>query len=160
MDTAKSLAVITDYELTFAPVAHVGSIRTLLALAAGRGLHLRHFDIKTAFLYGVLPSHQRVYLQPPQGVEVPAGHVLELYRNMYGLKQASLQWNKHLDATLSKIGGRQFFLQQGERGRTTPKGRRRHRRVQQRAIDARTFVKREVNRYGNQRQRIQHHDIH
>ena len=64
-------------------------------------LVLRQFDIKTAFLYGHLPREQRVYLQPPQGVHVPAGHVLALLKSMYGLKQAPLQWNKHLHATLT-----------------------------------------------------------
>ena len=38
------------------------------------------------------------------GVNVPAKHVLMLLRSMYGLKQASLQWNKHLNKTLTALG--------------------------------------------------------
>ena len=92
-----------DYDLTYSPVAHAASIRMLLALAVTLRLHLRQFDIKTAFLYGHLPAHQPVYLQPPQGVPVAPGHVLQLQRAMYGLKQAPLMFNKHLDASLGKL---------------------------------------------------------
>ena len=95
-----------DYDQTFAPVAHAASIRTILALAIALGYHLHQFDVKTTFLYGVLPDNQRVYISPPKGVQVPAGHILSLLKAMYmyGLKQAPLQWNRHLNATLSRIG--------------------------------------------------------
>ena len=92
-----------DYDQTFAPVAHAASIRMILALAVSMRLKLWQFDIKTAFLYGHLPRAQRVYLQPPQGMSVPPGHVLALLKSMYGLKQAPLQWNKHLHATLTEF---------------------------------------------------------
>ena len=75
----------------------------VLALAVSLRLFLRQFDIKTAFLYGELPKDQTVYLQPPKGVTVPAHHVLALQRSMYGLKQTSLQWNRHLHRTLTKL---------------------------------------------------------
>ena len=93
-----------DYDLTFAPVAHAASIRMGLAMAIALGMHLRQFDVKTAFLYGELPDHQSVYLLPPTGVAVPPGYVLKLYKAMYGLKQAPLMWNKHLNTTLQKLG--------------------------------------------------------
>ena len=92
-----------DYTLTFAPVAHAASIRMVLAMAVSLKLCLRQFDVKTAFLYGDLPEDQRVYLLPPKGVNVPPGHVLALLKSMYGLKQAPLQWNKHLHTTLTKL---------------------------------------------------------
>ena len=92
-----------DYNQTFAPVAHAASIRLVLALAVHLSLHLRQFDVKTAFLYGVLPENQRVYLQPPKGVPVPRGCVLALYKAMYGLKQAPLLWNQHLHNTLTSL---------------------------------------------------------
>lgn len=86
-----------DYDLTYAPVAHAASIRMVLSLTIALSLHLRQFDVKTTFLYGDLPEHQRVYLLPPVGVKVPPGHVLLLQKNMYGLKQVPLMWNMHLD---------------------------------------------------------------
>lgn len=69
-----------DYDLTYAPVAHAASIRMVLALTVTLGLLLWQFDVKTAFLYGNLPEHQRVYLLPPVGVKVPPGHVLLLQK--------------------------------------------------------------------------------
>ena len=93
-----------DYDLTFAPVAHAASIRMVLAMAVAHGMYLRQFDVKTAFLYGELPEHQSVYLAPPTGVAVPSGYVLKLDKAMYGLKQAPLMWNRHLNNTLCKFG--------------------------------------------------------
>ena len=92
-----------DYNQTFAPVAHAASIRMILALAVHLGLLLRQFDVKTAFLYGDLPKSQTVYLQPPKGVHVPRNHVLALLKSMYGLKQSSFLWNRHLHNTLTKL---------------------------------------------------------
>ena len=43
-----------DYHETFAPVARFGSIRTLLATAAQRGMHVHQMDVHTAFLNGKL----------------------------------------------------------------------------------------------------------
>ena len=80
-----------DYTLTFALVAHAGSIRTVFAMAVSMRLCLRQFDVKTAFLYGDLPEDQRVYLLPPKGVTVAPDHVLALLKSMYGLKQVPLQ---------------------------------------------------------------------
>ena len=92
-----------DYNRTYSPVAHAASIRLLLVLAATHGYCLRQFDIKTAFLYGRLPESQRVFLEPPQGLQVPQGTVLSLQRALYGLKQAPLLFNQHLHAALSHL---------------------------------------------------------
>ena len=89
-----------DYDLTYSPVAHAASIRLVLALAVSLRLHLRQFDIKIAFLYGRLPAHHPV---PPKGVPVAPGHVLQLARAMYGLKNAPLLFNRHLDTSLGKL---------------------------------------------------------
>ena len=43
-----------DYDETFAPVAHIESIRILLALACHLKLKLYQMDVKTAFLNGLL----------------------------------------------------------------------------------------------------------
>ena len=92
-----------DYDRTYSPVAHAASIRLLLVLAATHGYCLRQFDIKTAFLYGRLPENQRVYINPPPGLNVPPGTVLSLQRALYGLKQAPLLFNQHLHAALSHL---------------------------------------------------------
>ena len=93
-----------DYEETFAPVASSTSIRSIFALAAARGFHLSQHDIDLAFLYGVLPEHQRVYLFCPIGVTLPDDHCLVCLLGLYGLKQAPRLFNDHLKGVLAKLG--------------------------------------------------------
>jgi hypothetical protein len=93
-----------DYQETFAPVASSTSIRTIIAFAAARGFKLSQHDIDLAFLYGVLPEHQRVYLYCPLGVSIPADHCLECLLGLYGLKQSPRLFNAHLNAVLGKLG--------------------------------------------------------
>jgi len=55
-----------DYEETFAPVAKMTSIRTLIVFAAARRWPLYQMNFKNAFLNGDLS--EIVYMQPPPGV--------------------------------------------------------------------------------------------
>jgi len=75
-----------------------------LLTAAHRGLHLRQYDCKTAFLYGRLPADQRVYIRIPEGMDAPQDSVAVLYQGLYGLKQACRLFNKHIDAALHHLG--------------------------------------------------------
>jgi hypothetical protein len=43
-----------DYEETFAPVAHMTTVRTLIAIAAIRSWTISKMDVKNAFLHGDL----------------------------------------------------------------------------------------------------------
>ncbi|CAL2240910.1 unnamed protein product [Prunus armeniaca] len=77
-----------DYNETFAPVARLDTIRTLIALAAQKGWKLFQLDVKSAFLNGVLEDE--VYTEQPEGFEVKAAShkVYKLKKALYGLKQA------------------------------------------------------------------------
>ncbi|KAL0386163.1 UNVERIFIED_CONTAM: hypothetical protein Sradi_3010600 [Sesamum radiatum] len=46
-------------------------------------------------------------MQPPEGYSVPEGHVCKLKRSLYGLKQASRQWNVEFTSKIEGLG----FLQ-------------------------------------------------
>lgn len=54
-------------------------------------MELEQFDIKTAFLNGSL--EENVYMEQPPGYEDGTNRVCHLRRSLYGLKQASRNWN-------------------------------------------------------------------
>jgi hypothetical protein len=77
---------VLDYDETFSPVAHMTTVRTLIAVAASFSWTFSQMDVKNDFLNGDL--HEEVYMHPPPGVDTPSGHVCRLCRALYGLKQA------------------------------------------------------------------------
>jgi len=58
-----------DYFNTFAPVATLASIRTVLAMAARSDLELHQIDIKGAYLNGTLTDDKVIYMRQPPGFE-------------------------------------------------------------------------------------------
>ncbi|GKC63812.1 retrotransposon protein, putative, ty1-copia subclass [Tanacetum coccineum] len=93
-----------DYEETFSPVADIRAIRILIAIAAYYDYEIWQMDVKTAFLNGHLSKE--VYMQQPEGFVNPKypNRVCKLKRSIYGLKQASRQWNKRFDDEIKKFG--------------------------------------------------------
>uniref|UniRef100_A0A2N9IIA8 Uncharacterized protein n=1 Tax=Fagus sylvatica TaxID=28930 RepID=A0A2N9IIA8_FAGSY len=91
-----------DYEETFAPVARLSSVRTLLAVAASRQWKLFPMDVKNAFLNRDLS--EEVYMQPPPGLSHPPDKVCRLRRALYGLKQAPRAWFAKFSSTVSRLG--------------------------------------------------------
>ncbi|GJW21961.1 retrotransposon protein, putative, ty1-copia subclass [Tanacetum coccineum] len=93
-----------DYEETFSPVADIRAIRILIAIAAYYDYEIWQMDVKTAFLNGYL--NEEVYMEQPKGFVNPKypNRVCKLKRSIYGLKQASRQWNKRFDDEIKKFG--------------------------------------------------------
>ncbi|GJS64818.1 retrotransposon protein, putative, ty1-copia subclass [Tanacetum coccineum] len=93
-----------DYEETFSPVADIRAIRILIAIAAYYDYEIWQMDVKTAFLNGYLS--EEVYMEQPEGFVNPKypNRVCKLKRSIYGLKQASRQWNKRFDDEIKKFG--------------------------------------------------------
>ncbi|KRY26291.1 Retrovirus-related Pol polyprotein from transposon TNT 1-94, partial [Trichinella spiralis] len=81
---AKRDASGEDYDETFAPVVKHETIRTLLSIAAVKSLHVRHFDVKCAYLNAELPE-----------------------KLIYGLKQSARAWNTKAREILTTVGFRQ-----------------------------------------------------
>lgn len=81
-----------DYFQTYSPVVRYASIRTIMAMAAAENLKLIQFDVKTAFLYGDLSED--IYMKQPVGYEDGTSKVCKLRKSLYGLKQASRNWNE------------------------------------------------------------------
>ena len=85
-----------DYEEIYSPVAQLSSIRTLLAFAAEKKLHVHQMDVVSAFLNGDLT--EEIYMKQPPGY-VQSGKeelVCKLRKSIYGLKQSPRCWNEKL----------------------------------------------------------------
>lgn len=91
-----------DFDQTFAPVARLDSIRTLLAIAACKKWHLLQFDVSTAFLNGTIDED--VYIEPPQGLNMEPSACLKLTKALYGLKQAPRAWSCTFSSALEEFG--------------------------------------------------------
>lgn len=77
------------YEETFAPVAKMASVRTLIAVAAIRGWQLFPLDVKNAFLNGDL--HEEIYMQPPPGLSTQSSMVFRpCIQDRPGIKTLSM----------------------------------------------------------------------
>ncbi|GKC90774.1 retrotransposon protein, putative, ty1-copia subclass [Tanacetum coccineum] len=92
-----------DYEETFSPVSDIRAIRILIAIAAYYDYEIWQMDVKTAFLNGYL--NEEVYMEQPEGFVNPKypNRVCKLKHSIYGLKQASRQWNKCFDDEIKKF---------------------------------------------------------
>jgi hypothetical protein len=95
-----------NYDKTTAPTARLESFRTIAHLAVTLNWDLKQYDIKTAFLHGVLPLDESMFMEQPPGFECPGKEdwVWQLLKSIYGMKQASRVWNKMLHAAVSKWG--------------------------------------------------------
>ena len=77
-----------DYDETFAPVARMDTIKSVLAIAAQNQWPVYQMDVKYAFLNVIL--EEEVYVDQPPGYTVK-GHehkVFKLKKALYGVKQA------------------------------------------------------------------------
>ena len=93
-----------DYDETFSPVVTLKSVQIILAIAAFYDYEIWQMDIKTAFLNGFLK--EELYMMQPEGFVDPKGtnKVCKLQRSIYGLVQASRNWNIRFDEVIKAYG--------------------------------------------------------
>lgn len=100
-----------DFNETFAPVARIGSIRLVMALAAEMKLDVYQLDFVTAYLNGDID--ETIYMKIPDELfkickeselgEYQGDKVCLLKKALYGLKQSGRQWYKKLDEKLQQL---------------------------------------------------------
>lgn len=64
-------------------------------------MEIVYFDVKTAFLYNYIDKE--LYMKQLKGHD-GSGHVCQLKKGLYGLKQSPRIWNKRLNNVLTKFG--------------------------------------------------------
>jgi len=95
-----------DYIDTTSPTARMESVRLLLNIAAAKDWDIQQIDVKTAFLYGLLPADEAQYLEQPESFAEPGKEdwVWCLQCGLYGMKQSSHIWNKTMHKAMLNWG--------------------------------------------------------
>ena len=94
-----------DYTETFAPVAKLASLRTILAMAAREDWPIEVFDFLSAFLNSTLD--EEIFMQLPAGTLGGVDNrvfVTKLRKAIYSLKQAGRTWYQALYQALIELG--------------------------------------------------------
>jgi transposase InsO family protein len=91
-----------DYRESFAPVAKIATLRTLLAAATHLDWDVYNSDISNAYLNA--PLTEATYMTQPDGFNDGSGKVIKLNYSLYGLCQAGHNWNQHINTWLTTIG--------------------------------------------------------
>jgi hypothetical protein len=93
-----------DYVETFVLVARLDSIQIILAIVVMEDMHMVQFDIKTTFIYGDI--FEELYTGQAKGFEdfLSPHKMYKFQKFIYGLKQASCNWNQKFN---------EFLVQQG-----------------------------------------------
>ena len=101
-----------DFKETFSPVSTKDSQCIIMAIMTHFDLELHHMDVKTTFLNRDLVND--VYKSQPIGFkEVGKEYmVCKLQKSIYGIKQASRQWNLKFDEIVTTNGFKENIFNQ------------------------------------------------
>ena len=75
-----------DYNEVFAPVARSTTFRAVMSVVGVRNYHVKHHDVKSAFLHGGI--EEEIYMKQPPGFG-DGNKVCRLRKSLFGLKQAA-----------------------------------------------------------------------
>ena len=72
----------------------------MLQVAVNRQYVIHQIDVKSAYLNGKLDAN--IYMDAPEGMQIPNRKCLKLIKSLYGLKQSGKIWNGTLSEFLMK----------------------------------------------------------
>ena len=95
-----------DYNRTTSPTARIESFRLLLHITTSLDWDMQQFDVKQAFLHGVLDPDEVQYMVQPEGFEVEGKEdwVWRVEKGLHGMHQAGHIWNKTMHCKLIAWG--------------------------------------------------------
>jgi len=93
-----------DYDETFAPVAKMNSVRTLISCAVNLDWNIYQMDVKNTFLHGDLYEEVYMHILPGFETNQTNGKVLRLHQSLYGLKQSPRAWFDRFRQSMLKRG--------------------------------------------------------
>nr|ADE10054.1 rve superfamily protein [Tremella fuciformis] len=91
-----------DFDELFASVTHKSSFRLFLTIVNYLDWECDQIDIIGAFLKANIDKD--IFIEPPEGSDIAADHVLHLRKSLYGLRQSPHLFNKRLDEFLRELG--------------------------------------------------------
>ena len=103
-----------DYDDTYALVAKLASMCTIIAMANCLGMEMHQIDIKGAYLNGKLNNNKILYMHHPLGYKAPNASmpILRLIKTLYRLKQSGHQWYQKLISIFAKLRFKQCAVNQ------------------------------------------------
>lgn len=93
-----------DFSETYAPVARLATVRTLLSVINHEDLLVSQLDVRNAFLHEHI--EEEIYMKQPEGITENSNLVCKLNKSLYGLKQAPRTWNARFDEFVRSLGFR------------------------------------------------------
>ncbi|CAI5723653.1 unnamed protein product [Peronospora farinosa] len=108
-----------DYNLTFAAVMDLRTVKRILMLSRRWKVPARHGDVPNAYVKAEKEEHLDIYMKVPKGMTLDGEEIkglesrstndlaLLLKKSLYGPKQAGRLWSKLLDLKLKQSGFRQ-----------------------------------------------------
>ena len=79
-------------------------------ITAARNWDAQQFNVKTAFLNGILPDEEIQFMEQPEGFAKPGKEtwVWELHKGLYGMRQSGRIWNKQMHEAMLVWGFTRF----------------------------------------------------
>lgn len=91
-----------DCNEKYAPITSIAAFWSLPTIASSNGLHLCHFDVGKAFLYGT--CDEALFMEQPDCLSDGTDKVYQLKKSLHGLKKAPRVWYLTLKASVECLG--------------------------------------------------------